>query len=64
MPILDQVKNKLAEIRGRWPDVAAASGVPVSTIRKIAQGVSKDPGVLTVQRLKDYFERESKGTNS
>jgi predicted transcriptional regulator len=55
--ILEQVKIKLTESRGRWPEVAANSGVPVSTVRKIAQGVSRDPGVQTVQRLLDYFER-------
>lgn len=60
MPILDQVKSLLAASRGRWPEVAEASGVPVSTVRKIAQGVSKDPGILTVQRLLDYFEPSGK----
>lgn len=59
MTILRQVKSHLAANRGRWPEVASGSGVPVSTVRKIAQGVSKDPGVLTVQRLLDYFAKES-----
>lgn len=35
--------------------IAAGSGVPFSTVTKIAQGVVKDPGVHTVQRLADYF---------
>jgi predicted transcriptional regulator len=60
MPIIEQVKSQLSACRGRWPDVASGSGVPVSTVRKIAQGVSKDPGVRTVQRLLDYFERQGK----
>lgn len=60
MSIIEQVKLQLAENRGRWPEVASGSGVPVSTVRKIAQGVSKDPGVLTVQRLLDYFAKQGK----
>ena len=35
--------------------VAAESGVPFSTVAKIAQGANKDPGVHTMQRLADYF---------
>lgn len=35
--------------------VAAASGVPFSTVAKIAQGANKDPGVHTMQRLADFF---------
>lgn len=35
--------------------VAQASGVPFSTVTKIAQGVVSDPSVHTVQKLYDYF---------
>lgn len=35
--------------------VAAESGVPFSTVAKIAQGANKDPGVRTMQRLADFF---------
>jgi len=35
--------------------IARDSGVPFSTLTKIAQGSVKDPGVHTVQRLADYF---------
>ncbi|HRF06315.1 hypothetical protein [Accumulibacter sp.] len=35
--------------------IAKGSGVPFSTVTKIAQGAVKDPGVHTVQRLADYF---------
>ncbi len=36
--------------------VAAESGVPFSTVSKIAQGSVKEPSVHTVQRLFDYFK--------
>ena len=37
--------------------VARESGVPFSTVCKIAQGSVKQPSVHTVQRLADYFAR-------
>ena len=39
--------------------VAAGSGVPYSTVTKIAQGSVKEPGVHTVQRLADFFAQQS-----
>lgn len=36
-------------------DVALGSGVPFSTVAKIAQGSVTDPSVHTVQKLYDYF---------
>lgn len=35
--------------------VAAESGVPFSTVAKIAQGSVTDPSVHTAQKLADYF---------
>lgn len=35
--------------------VARESGVPFSTLCKIAQGTVKKPSVHTIQRLADYF---------
>lgn len=35
--------------------IAAESGVPFSTVTKIAQGTVSDPSVHTVQKLFDYF---------
>ena len=42
--------------------VARESGVPFSTLSKIAQGAVKDPGVHTVQRLADFFARQQEGS--
>lgn len=44
--------------------VARESGVPFSTLSKIAQGAVKDPGVHTVQRLADYFASHQKPMTS
>lgn len=57
-PIFDFVKRRLDETRGRWPDVAVGSGVPISTVRKIAQGQIADPAVTKVQAIADYFRRQ------
>ncbi|WP_369952350.1 hypothetical protein [Ralstonia syzygii] len=53
----DYVMRRLRETRGRWPDAATGSGVPISTVRKIAQGQIADPAVSKVQALADYFHR-------
>lgn len=56
--ILAFVLRKLEESRGKWVEVARASGVPYHTLTKIAQGQSPDPRIETVQRLVDYFNGE------
>lgn len=48
---LDTLKVRLAAKKGRWPDVARLSGVPISTVRKIAQGHTPNPRIDTVDRL-------------
>lgn len=40
-------------------DIARGSGVPFSTVCKIAQGSVKDPGVHTIQRLADFFANQA-----
>jgi len=49
----------MAHLRSRQipqKQVARESGVPFSTVTKIAQGSVKEPSVHTVQRLFDYFK--------
>lgn len=54
-PIFQVVKRRLEQSRGRWPDIAKSTSIPISTIRKIAQGQIADPGVSKVQTLLDHF---------
>lgn len=54
-PIYDFVMANLRAKAIPQRVVARESGVPFSTVSKIAQGSVKDPGVHTVQRLADYF---------
>lgn len=55
-PMLGAVLRRLNEEKGAWPRVAEESGVPYQTITKIGGGFVRNPGVLTVQALFDYFE--------
>ena len=48
----------MAHLRSRripQRQIARESGVPFSTVCKIAQGCVTDPSVHTIQRLADYF---------
>ncbi len=58
-PIYDFVMANLKAKAIPQRVVARESGVPFSTVSKIAQGSVKDPGVHTVQRLADYFAKQS-----
>lgn len=55
--ILDFVRRRLAEGKGKWTDFSRDSGVPYFTIAKIAQGKVANPRIKTVQALADYFNR-------
>jgi len=48
---IETLKARLASRKGRWPDVAKLSGVPISTVRKIAQGHTANPRIETVDRI-------------
>jgi hypothetical protein len=66
--LLDFVVAKLNDTRGSWPDVSAGSGVPRSTIERIANGDTQNPGVLQVEKLAHYFrcthETNDRGASS
>lgn len=53
--LLQLVLEELEKNRGKWRDVARGSRVPYDTLTKIAQGQIKNPGVLTIQQLAEYF---------
>ena len=55
--IYDVVMARFREKRVAQRIVAAESGVPFSTVTKIAQGQIKAPNVHHVQALYDYFAK-------
>ena len=58
--IHDYVVNQLQAMKGRWPQVAADTGMSKRTIEKIARREFKDPAVSFIERLNKYFrDRDS-----
>lgn len=55
LPLYDFVMLNLRAKAIPQRTVAKESGVPFSTVCKIAQGSVTDPSVHTVQKLADYF---------
>lgn len=53
--IHDQVVQQLAAHRGRWADIAKGSGVAYSTLKKIANRISRSPRVEHIEKLYRYF---------
>lgn len=51
--LLDEVIAGLAKRRGEHREIARISGVPYSTLKKIWNGETPNPGVRPVQRLAD-----------
>jgi transcriptional regulator with XRE-family HTH domain len=56
--LYDSVMADLEATKFRWPQVAAATGVSIRTIRKIANREIKDPGVSHIEKLAAYFEQK------
>lgn len=54
--MLEDVLDCLDSAKGSHKQVARDSGVPYSTVAKIAQRVTPNPGVNHVQRLYEYFQ--------
>lgn len=54
-PMLTVVRELLEQSRGEWVAISRASGVPYHTLTKVAQGITTNPRIDTVQRLVDYF---------
>ena len=50
-PILDDVVGHLGRWKGYWRDISAGSGVPYNTVTKIAQGRTRNPRILTIEKL-------------
>lgn len=46
---------KLDAYQGTWPDLSKATGISVSTLRKIHSKVVKNPGVLHIETLFKHF---------
>lgn len=54
----DAVLRLLEARKGDWRAISEESGVPYSTLCKVAQGWIPNPSVHTVQTLYDYLTEE------
>ncbi len=51
MASISELRDRLAAVKGQWRELAESSGVPYSTLTKIAQGKTNNPGYDAVTRL-------------
>ena len=63
-PMFDYVMAQLRAKRVPQRQVASGSGVPFSTVTKIAPGQIKSPRVHQVQALHDYFKKVGADTTA
>lgn len=52
---LEFVIANLDAVKGRWPEVAEGSGIPLRTLEKVARRETKNPKNDTVEGLAKYF---------
>lgn len=50
------VLDELAKRRGSWPAISEATGVPYRTITNLAQGLTRNPTVGTLEPLAKHFQ--------
>ena len=56
MNMHEYVVEKLVEWKYRRPEIAAATGISIRSIEKIARREIENPGVRNVQALYDFFQ--------
>jgi transcriptional regulator with XRE-family HTH domain len=57
--ILEFVKGRLTAAKGQWPTICRETGLRYSWLSKFAQDRIPNPGITKIQRLADYFQRET-----
>lgn len=56
--MLDYVKSRLLEAKGKRAQIARESGVPYGTLSNIVEGNVIDPSFSTVQALYNFLKRQ------
>ncbi len=57
---VDVLRLRLAAVKGRWPDIAELAGVPIKTLRKVAQGYTKNPRLETYEKIVSALDRDQR----
>jgi len=53
--LLSYVQTQLNQRKGNWTVISKSANVPYSTLAHIAQGVTDNPRVKTIQALIEFF---------
>lgn len=65
MKTLKEDLNKLKDKHDlTLPDIAEKSGIPLSTVKKIFSGETRDPGYLSLKPILDVLQQEEKNSKS
>lgn len=64
MNLLEKVLCQLKSSKGKFALISEGSGVPKETIHNLSQGKTKNPRYLTLKKLDDYFQQQSKEVNA
>lgn len=54
--LLDYVVQQLQSRKRGWPTIARDTGIPYSTVGKIARGEIRDPGVRAIETLAKHLQ--------
>ena len=58
-PIIEEIRRKKRLYGYTYEELAKRAGLPVSTVQKVLGGVTKSPGVQTVEALQRAFSQEN-----
>jgi transcriptional regulator with XRE-family HTH domain len=61
MTLLEETLILVDLDKGKWPETAAATGVPREWISKVAQRKWEDPGVNRIEKLHKYLKAKYPG---
>lgn len=60
-PIHDYVVSRLQASKGRLPQVAKETRVPLSTLRKVANRSTRAPRIDTLEAIASYYRQLESG---
>jgi hypothetical protein len=56
--MLQDVKNRLAKAKGKWPSIARGAGVDYFTVVRIGSGKAKSPRYETIEKLSNFLSKQ------
>jgi hypothetical protein len=53
---MQSLRNDLDRARGRWPEIAGATGLNYFTIARIARGETPTPQIDTYEKVRNWLD--------